>query len=207
MPADVVGVADLHATAIDEGFLASLGPRFLRRLYRRVLASRHGFLLVAEEAPGGRGPGPALGFVAGGLDVRRLYRQFLVHDGIPAALGSAPQLIRSVPRALETLRYGAGAGHRADPAGHDPSAEAELLAVAVADGHRRRGVGAALVEAFVARATDAGSASARVVVGSANAQAIAMYRAAGFEPDHTLELHEGATSVVLRTALAPGPRP
>ena len=145
--------------------------------------------------------------MAGGLDVRRLYRQFLVRDGIAAGVGSAPQLLRSVPRALETLGYGVGAGPGPQPSGHGPPEEAELLAVAVADNHRRQGIGVSLVEAFLAAATNAGSTSARVVVASGNAPAIAMYRATGFRPDHTLELHAGTTSLVLRTPLDPGSRP
>ena len=51
---DAGSVADLHVRAISEGFLASLGPRFLRRLYARIAKSPHGFLLVACDP--GHGP-------------------------------------------------------------------------------------------------------------------------------------------------------
>src|SRR5580704_16618563 len=64
---DSARVADLHEEEINEGFLASLGPRFLRRLYARIVESPHGFLLVACDP----GPGSVIGFVAGATSVRR----------------------------------------------------------------------------------------------------------------------------------------
>ena len=199
-PEDVARVAELHASAIDEGFLAALGPRFLRRLYHRVLKSPHGFVEVVDD---GDDAGAPAGFVAGATDVGRLYREFLRRDGLPAALGSAPRLARSAPRALETLRYGTS-GAETGPA--SPGApEAELLALAVEAGHRRRGLGGALIQAFLASAARSGAVSARVVVGADNRGAIARYRAAGFEVARTLEVHAGTSSLVLRTALTRPP--
>ena len=101
---DASRVAELHVSAIGEGFLATLGPRFLRRLYSSIVRSPYGFLLVAENAPGASGqrtgePEQAVGFVAGSADVRRLYRRFVLRDGVVAALSSAPRLLRAAPAA------------------------------------------------------------------------------------------------------------
>jgi hypothetical protein len=64
---DAPAVAALHATAIDEGFLATLGPRFLTRLYRRMVRSDGAFVIVARTDAG-----PALaGFVAVAHDTGR----------------------------------------------------------------------------------------------------------------------------------------
>jgi ribosomal protein S18 acetylase RimI-like enzyme len=206
---DVERVAHLHATSIVEGFLPSLGSRFLCRLYRRVIRSPHGFLLASQCAatPGvhaeGDELGPISGFVAGATNVRQLYREFIVRDGVAAAISSAGRLARSVPRAVETLRYGSG-----DPlAGeHDNDhGSAELLALAVDGAHRNRGIGASLVQAFLVTASEAGSSSARVVVGRANSGAIRLYRDAGFEPGSTLELHAGTPSLVLWMDLPAAP--
>ena len=60
--ADLTAIAALHANRISEGFLSSLGPAFLRRLYRRVLRSDAGFVLVATV---GSDTSTVRGFVAG----------------------------------------------------------------------------------------------------------------------------------------------
>ena len=46
---DAWRLADLHARRINEGFLASLGPAFLGRLYRRVVRSPRAFAVVGVE--------------------------------------------------------------------------------------------------------------------------------------------------------------
>ena len=199
--ADVSDVATMHGAAIDEGFLSTLGPAFLRRLYARILVSRHAFLLVAVPAPSAVvGSEPVVGFVAGALSVRGLYREFVLRDGIGAVVGAAPQLVRSVPRVLETLRYGTadepGAG------GEDArGVEAELLSMAVGSGARRRGIGASLVEGFKTTASQLGASRARVVVGEANTGAVSVYRAAGFDQARRFEVHTGTASLLLRTDL------
>jgi ribosomal protein S18 acetylase RimI-like enzyme len=195
---DVEVVAALHVAAIHEGFLATLGARFLRHLYTRIVESPHGFLLVAESPAPEGGPARVSGFVAGAISVRKLYREFLWHDGLVASVTSAPQLVRSLPRVVETLRYGSqqppGAATTSVP-------EAELLSLAVAGESRRQGSGAALVEAFLAEATRRGCTSARVVVGAGNDTAIALYGRGGFEVAETLEVHEGTTSLLMRADL------
>ena len=49
MIGDAAAAAALHAGQIGEGFLTFLGPRFLRRLYRRVARTPGSFLLVVED--------------------------------------------------------------------------------------------------------------------------------------------------------------
>ncbi len=211
---DVADVARLHVTAINEGFLSSLGAPFLRRLYARIIESPDGFLVVAtgavESHPGSEpvvvAPEPVLGFVAGASSVRRLYRQFLWRDGAAAALAAAPSLARSLPRVLETLRYGLGREHTTsagpDQFSNDPPEEAELLAIAVTDRSRRHGAGAALVGAFLSTAAQMGPPSARVIVDAANHGAIALYDRAGFSIAGGLEVHAGTQSVLMRVQLS-----
>ena len=199
---DSARIAQLHATGINEGFLASLGPRFLRRLYARMVVSRRAFLLVAYDPQGGPTGGgqEAIGFVAGTESVPRLYREFLLRDGAVAGFVAAPQLARAVPRLLETVRYGS---KNAQP-GEAPTggAETELLSLAVAPEARRRGAGAQLVDSFHAAARDSGSVSARVVVGATNDAAIRLYQSAGFVEAERFELHAGTESLLLRADLS-----
>lgn len=58
--------------------------------------------------------------------------------------------------------------------------EAELLTLAVAPAARRRGIGAALVGAFLERSAARGATTAFLEVAADNAAAIALYSAAGF---------------------------
>ncbi len=111
---DAWRLADLHARRINEGFLASLGPVFLGRLYRRVVRSPRAFAMVAEEN------GRIVAFCAAAENVGRLYREFMVRDGLVAGVVSAPRLVRSLPHVVETLRYPAATGELPD---------AEILAV------------------------------------------------------------------------------
>jgi ribosomal protein S18 acetylase RimI-like enzyme len=187
-------VATLHVSEIREGFLATLGARFLRHLYARIVESPHGFLIVTETQSE-RGGVTVSGFVAGAVSVRSLYREFLWRDGLVASLSSAPQLVRSLPRVWETLRYGSGQ----PPVDHAASGpEAELLSLAVAGDSRRQGLGGVLVDAFLSEAASGACTSARVVVGADNDAAVALYRRGGFETAGTLEVHEGTPSLLMR---------
>jgi ribosomal protein S18 acetylase RimI-like enzyme len=180
--ADVTRVAELHAARISEGFLARLGPRFLRRLYRRVERSPHAFLLVAEDRA------DVIGFVAGSIDVRRFYRSFLARDALAAGAVAAPELLRSLPAALETLRY---------PAETDSLPQAEILAVAVDGGHAGQGVGRRLVDDATSELRRRGVQAAKVVAGADNTAALRLYESAGFARRCRITVHRGTDSEVL----------
>ncbi|MCA1706251.1 MAG: GNAT family N-acetyltransferase [Actinobacteria bacterium] len=179
---DAHAAARLHADQIGEGFLSSLGPRFLTVLYRRVVRWPRSFLLVAEEG------GQPVGHAAATEDVGGLYRQFLLHDGLVAGAVAAPRLARHWRRALETLRY---------PSGHDQLPSAELLAVAVASEFRGRGIGRSLVVALNDELVRRGIDDARVVVAAANGPALALYRSSGFRSATSIQLHADRRSEVL----------
>lgn len=182
-PADGRAAAVLHASQIDSGFLASLGVAFLTRLYRWIARDQRSFLLVAEDG------GQVVGFAAASLDVRALYRSFLLRDGAVAVLLAAPRLARSWRRALETFRY----------PGQTPSAlpKAELLSVAVAPSSRGHGYGRALVTEVTAELRRRGSDGVRVVVAADNHAARTLYLSCGYEPVARFEMHAGRTSEVL----------
>jgi ribosomal protein S18 acetylase RimI-like enzyme len=146
-----------------------------------------------------------IGFVAGATSVRRLYGEFLLHDGLVAGVTSAPRLLRSIPRVVETLRYGAKDDTGPSPKkGGAPAEEpeTELLSLAVAASARRRGAGAKLVQSFHAAAAQAGSRTARVVVAAANETAIRVYVESGFVEAERFELHAGTESLLLRADLS-----
>lgn len=187
---DVRAAALLHAHAIDEGFLPKLGTPFLIRLYRRIVRWPGSFLLVADES------GDVIGQTAATEDVTRLYREFLVRDGLAAGISAAPGLVRHWRSVLETLRYGA-ASHSAAPGGAGELPHAELLAAAVARDFRGRGIGRDLVNAANAELARRGVSNARVVVASTNAAALRMYSSSGYRPRTQVQVHGDRASEVL----------
>ena len=183
--ADADAAASLHADQIADGFLAVLGPRFLRLLYRRISLAPHSFLLVADRE------GTAAGFLAGSTDVGGLYKNFVWHDGPKALVAAAGPLLTGWRRVLETLRHGSSGG-----AGVGRGAE--LLAVAVDPAQQGRGAGRSLVAAFLDEISTRGCDAAHVVVGADNAGAIALYQRAGFVTVDRFELHPGTQSLLMQ---------
>jgi ribosomal protein S18 acetylase RimI-like enzyme len=210
---DAADVAALHAAELGAGFLATLGPRFLRRLYARATRSGASFVLVTEDADG------LTGFVAVAERTGRFYREFLIHDGLLAGLAAAPAVLRAPRRTWETFRYGTSASGRparsadgtdrapetgpgnqtgpADAVDTDAPPAAEILAIAVAPRARGRGTGTALVAAAVGELRRRGIDGAKVVTAVDNAPAIGMYERAGFRRHHRTEVHAGVAQEVL----------
>ncbi|MDJ0953329.1 MAG: GNAT family N-acetyltransferase [Acidimicrobiia bacterium] len=180
--ADAPTLARLHSEGISTGFLPSLGPRFMTRLYRALIDFSDGLVLVLDD-----GSGP-VGFVAGVLDTGAFYKHFLRHHGIAAGMAALPRAVRpSVSkRAWESLRY----------EGADDAA-AELLATALEPEMRGRGLGTELGARFLTQLGERGAEAVRVVVGSSNGQAIAAYRKMGFATAGTIEVHAGEESTVM----------
>jgi ribosomal protein S18 acetylase RimI-like enzyme len=180
---DAWRLADLHARRINEGFLASLGPAFLGRLYRRVVRSPRAFAIVAEEH------GRIVAFCAAAENVSRLYREFVVRDGIVAGVASAPRLLRSLPHVVETLRY---------PASTDGALpDAEILAVVTDAEAASRGWGSLVLHETLAELERRGCRSAKVVAGASNDAALRLYRRCGFAAQQRISIHDDVESEVL----------
>jgi ribosomal protein S18 acetylase RimI-like enzyme len=182
---DAAAIAALHVARIGEGFLATLGPGFLRRLYARMARTQDAFVVVADDAR------DVVGFCAVAEDTRRLYRSFIVRDGVPASVAALPSIARAPRRTWETLRYGTRAS------GEHELPSAEILAVAVAGSHAGQGLGGALVERALEELRARHIGGARVVTGATNEPALRMYRRAGFVPHTQTEVHRGVPQEVL----------
>ena len=186
---DADAIAALHADRIAEGFLVTLGPAFLRRLYRRIVRSPRAFVLVAESPSGSAVPRRVSGFVAVAEDTSALYREFLLHDGFVAAVAATRGVVRSPLAVFETLRYGLRGGN--------DSTGAEILATAVAADCARRGAGSRLVQAAVEEIGRRGAASARVVTAVGNVAATTAYERGGFRAGGIDEVHRGVPQQLL----------
>jgi ribosomal protein S18 acetylase RimI-like enzyme len=182
---DAPAAARLHHEQLPGSFLASLGPRFLRVLYRRLVLDSSSTLQVVRAGE------QVLGFVAGTDDTSRLLRLFVRRDAPRAIVAGAPGLLRHPVAAWETLRYEPGS---ADVVGLP---DAELLALAVDPAARRQGLGLRLIQALQEDARARRIPGMRVTVAADNTAAIEAYVRAGFRPAARVEVHHGRTSEVL----------
>ena len=186
---DATVAGRLHVEQITTGFLSFLGPRFLERLYRRVALWDGGLLLVAVVHDGRSEK--VVGFIASADPTSALYRQFLIHDGVAAAIATLGPLLRSWRKVLETLRHGSSAS---PGVGRGP----EVLAMAVDEGYQGKGLGGKLVRGFIAAFTADGKIEGYTVIAKDNEPSLALYRRCGFAPAEVFELHAGTTSVVMQ---------
>lgn len=182
--ADVRDVARLHRL-IAQGFLTSLGERFLRRLYRTVTRSEHSFVLVAEQG------GVVIAFMAATTDTAALYRSFLRGEGLLAAVSAAPRLLRHWRTALETLRYNKAVQTVEMP-------RAELLSAAVAPSGRGQGIGRKISVAACDELRRRGETSITATIAADNDVSLSLYRSLGFRDVDRIEVHRGTPTVWLR---------
>ena len=183
-PADAAAIAALHTEAISIGFLVVLGEPFLEQLYRRVAGNDRSFVFVHVDPSKGID-----GFVAVAENTGRLYREFMVHDGLRAGWRAAPAVLRHPWKVMETLRYGA--------VGRTPTPGAEILATAVAEASRGDGIGQALVATATDELQRRGVEHAHVVTAADNDAAQRAYFACGFQRHATVEVHRGVVQEVL----------
>lgn len=177
---DARAIARLHQQNITDGFLSSLGTRFLNQLYRSLVVWPGAVVLVADA-----GSGP-LGFVAGIENTRDFYRHFVLRRGLAAGLAALPRLINpsNLKKAIETLDY---------PATETDQEGGELLSMAVDVSWRGKGVASLLGSELLSRL----GRTVRVVVGAENSAAIAAYRELGFGDPKPTQVHSGEPSLVL----------
>ncbi|MFN2390158.1 MAG: GNAT family N-acetyltransferase [Actinomycetota bacterium] len=181
---DVPAIVRHHTRALPNAFLPRLGLGFLSALYEALLRDPSGVVLVAASESGA-----VHGFVAGTPSLGAFYRRFLRRHGVTAAARAAGRLVRpsNLRAALETLDLGRSPAAR----------RAELMAIAVDPSVRGSGVGRALVEGLMTSLCHDGVRSVAVTVESANRGAVDFYRALGFSPVATTEVHRGTSSEIL----------
>lgn len=130
--ADLPRITELAIAGMDWSPIMGLGPCFVALIYRNAICSRHSFCLVAEVE------GQVEGFILGSYDSRRWFRDFVLRQGLRAALCLLPKLL--VPRHLAAIRRGATYFRQASP--EDPPAE--ILGIVVDEETKGHGLGQAL---------------------------------------------------------------
>lgn len=186
-------VARLHADNLDQGFLATLGPRFLTLMYRAIDECDSSILLVEQC------DGRVVGFVSGTQSMRPIYRQMLRH-GLRLIPSLFPAVLNPtrVWRILEILRYSRGnAALQGLPA-------YELLSIAVDPSARGQGAAERLYKGLVGHCRQHGIPAFKIVVGDRLAPAHRFYQRMGAKVAGETEVHTGERSVVYVHAVSGG---
>ena len=200
--ADLPFAAVLHRRCLRHGMFPELGPRFLAAYLGTFVSSPFAVALVAD------GIDEPLGFLVGTLDDRAHYRHVLRRHGLRlAALGTVALLVRPLvayrfarTRATRYLRGSVRLARTPVKAAPAP-ARGVIAHVAVAPAGRGRGVGAALVEQFVAHARSAHLPAVRLVTRADGDGAGAFYRRLGWQEDGRFDDRDGLTWTRYRLAL------
>lgn len=178
---DVPTVVQVHLKSFPGFFLTFLGAAFLRELYVATLADDDGIGIVAEDVNG------IGGFVTGTAQpagfYRRLLRQRWWRFGLAAV---APVLRRPsiIPRLLRAFSKPGHATHQED--------RGTLMSIAVLPEIQGKGIGQALVRAFLAEAACKGLRQVDLTTDRIeNEAANRFYQQMGFVCEQTYTTPEG----------------
>ena len=187
-------VAELHIANINQGFLSTLGLRFISLMYRAIDEERDSVLLVA------RVDGKAVGFVAGATGMRPIYGRMLRYwPQLFWALLPAMFSPRRVLRIIEILRYSRGGNGNGGSGAVLPAAE--LLSIAVAAEFRGQRHAENLYQELCEYFEQREVAEFKIVVGAALSPAHKFYLRMGARPAAEIEVHQGSGSTVYVQAL------
>lgn len=191
--ADLDATALLHVEQLPAGFFPDLGPRFMRRWHQTYVESPYGVAIVAVCRCDARGH--VCAFLFGSIDESGHMRAVLADRRrlLVLATVAAVSLLRRPAQAARFLRTRAWPWTRRlfgtlSPRSAAPSAEADsapvavLAAVAVRPSLRGTGVGARLVELFLSRAHEGGTATAELVTAASSDGAGEFYERMGWIP-------------------------
>jgi ribosomal protein S18 acetylase RimI-like enzyme len=144
--ADVGSVVQVHLASFPRFFLSSLGPEFLRILYRAFLEDAAGIAAVAEQNH------TVVGFVCGSSRPRSFYSRLFKRHWWRFGLAAASALVGRPSRIVHLL---GALRRRLDSKAGAKALHAELMSLAVCPGAQSRGIGRSLVLRFVALVRDA----------------------------------------------------
>jgi ribosomal protein S18 acetylase RimI-like enzyme len=166
-------VARLHASSITEGFLSTLGTRFLTVLYSGIAQADGSGVLVAVEQD------KVLGYISYTRDIKTCYRQVLMSEWPALTLTMVPNAfnLSIYKKAIETLLY--PFKHHDNSSGSAVSG-AELLSMAVNENARGKGIGKLLVSALDKEMSRMNIDGYHVVTHGIDERSNAFYMACGF---------------------------
>jgi ribosomal protein S18 acetylase RimI-like enzyme len=179
--ADVPEVVNTHLKSFTGFFLSFLGYQFLRELYVGILKDSAGIAYVYEDQ------GHILGFVAGTSQPAGFYSRLLKRRWWRFGLASLVPILKNpliVPRLLQAFRKPQDVSDQPDAG--------TLMSIAVSPDSQGRGLGQALVKAFLKEAADRGLKYVDLTTDKNNNDSVnQFYRRMGFRCSRTFITSEG----------------
>jgi len=178
-------LGQIHKAEIEQGFLSTLGLRFLRNLYRGLSQSPRAFVFAAVRDD------QVLGFICGSTDTGKVYRGFFLSRGIIAAVQLLPKMVswQRVRRLAETLLYPSRSQDLELP-------KAEILNFCVSRDCQRMGIGKRLFAELVGEFQRRNIYSFRIVTGANQVKAQQFYESLQATKRAEIEVHDGTKSLV-----------
>jgi len=171
---DALKIAIIHKIEIGKGFLSSLPTSFLEKLYICII--ENDFCVVDKEN------GEVVGFIAGTLDLKKLYSLFVKKYFFYSIVLLLPKIL-NVRKIIEDIFYI-----------KNEEINAELLTVAVEKKYQGQGMAKKMLELFVSEMKKRGIKIFKVVVGEELNPAISFYEKSGFKFLKDIEVHKGKKS-------------
>ena len=179
-------IAHFQCSQLSESFLSSLGKKMVELVFSHIFESDTGILIVAIE----KNTRDICGFIAGTVDIIRLYRSFLIKHTLSAVWFLIPMLlsVRKLRRMFETLLYPAKKKIRDLP-------KAECLAFTVSSKYRGTGLALLLWEKIMYEFKKSGVETFKLSTYSNLTRAHAFFEKLGAKKS-TIEVHKGEQSYV-----------
>ncbi|MGD8327596.1 MAG: GNAT family N-acetyltransferase [Sphingomonadales bacterium] len=181
-------VAELHIIGIDQGFLSSLGKKFLVLLYKAIDESDDSVLIVENEN------GVITGFISGGHGMRSIYKRMILHFP-QLMLALLPQILNPLKLwgILEILTHQRHDGINADIS---RLPHHELFSVVVAPNYRGKGIAEKLYSSLCRYFSEHGVNEFKILVGKNLEAAHHFYQRMGAKAKLETNLHKGDTSII-----------
>jgi len=178
---DVNAVVKVHLSSFQGFFLTFLGRQFLSELYAGIVADSTGIAFVYREEA------RVLGFVAGTSQPAGFYSRLLHRRWWRFASASLIPILKNpliIPRLLRAIRKPQDVSNQPDTG--------TLMSVAVAPDAQSRGLGQALVKAFLEEAAERGLKHVDLTTDKNNNDSVnQFYQRMGFRCSRTFVTSEG----------------
>lgn len=175
-------VANIHFEEINQGFLNTLGKKFLRLFYEFMTVSPNAFLIVA------RNEDEVVGFISGCTNLKEFYKEFFNNYKIRSFFILFKKIFNFsiIKKIWETIKY----SKKDDP----ELPQAELLSMAVKREFQGRGVAQDLLNLLVAEMEKRGIKSFKVITGENLVSANKFYQKSGFKFHSKIFVHKNSPS-------------
>jgi len=178
-------IAKIHQDEIVEGFLSTLGVKFLSKLYCSLCDSPYAFLYVAVIN------NRICGFICGSTDTSKVYKYFIMRNGIFILPLIIPKILsfKKIRRIFETLIYPQKKENVVLP-------KNEILNFCISSNFQRKGIGKKLFKVLVNEFKSLNLNRIKIVTGANQIKAQKFYESAGAIKFTDIEVHRDSKSFI-----------